>query len=510
MKKVRVRFAPSPTGPLHMGGVRTALFNYLFAKKHGGDFLLRIEDTDQARYVEGAEDYIMDSLDWVGIKIDEGIKEGGEYGPYKQSERREIYKEHIRILLDKGHAYYAFDTPEELDEMRKRLEKEGSSVRHYNAATRTDMKNQFTMSKEDVDAWINSGKPYVIRYNMPENEEITVKDIIRGEVKVNTSQLDDKVLFKSDGLPTYHLANIVDDHLMQISHVIRGEEWLPSLPLHVLLYRSFGWENEMPQFAHLPLLLKPSGKGKLSKRDGDQLGFPVFPLEWTDKQTGETSGGYKESGYMPEAFVNILAMLGWNPGDEKEILNIEELIEQFDLDKVQKGGARFSPEKAKWFNQQYFKEKSDEELTDIFLPMIRKKGINIDRLYIEKVVGFVKERLVFLTDFWDQAGFFFETPVEYNPKIVKKRWKDDTNEILLQIYDLLEGIMTEKFTSQHTEEVIKELIEKRELSFANVLNPLRLVLTGTGGGPHLFDIMSTIGKEETLKRIMNGVKNIKK
>jgi glutamyl-tRNA synthetase len=371
------------------------------------------------------------------------------------------------------------------------------------------MKNQFTLSEEAVNEWITSEKPFVIRFKMPENEEVTVKDIIRGEVKVHTSQLDDKILFKSDGLPTYHLANIVDDHLMQISHVIRGEEWLPSLPLHVLLYRSFGWEDEMPQFAHLPLLLKPSGKGKLSKRDGDKLGFPVFPLEWKDKETGETSGGYKESGYLPEAFVNILALLGWNPGDEKEILSIEELTDQFDLEKVQKGGARFSPEKAKWFNQQYFKEKSDEELTDIFLPGLRKKGFTIDRLYIEKVVGLVKERLAFLTDFWDQAAFFFETPSEYNEKIIKKKWKENTNEILLQVYDVLEGERAEKFTAEQTEDAVKDYIAERELNFGDVLNPLRLVLTGTGGGPHLFDIISTIGKEETLKRIMNGVKNIK-
>ena len=510
MKKVRVRFAPSPTGPLHMGGVRTALFNYLFAKKHGGDFLLRIEDTDQTRYVEGAEEYIMKSLDWVGIKIDEGIKEGGEYGPYKQSERREIYKKHINILLEKGHAYYAFDTPEELDEMRKRLEKAGSSVRHYNTVTRKEMKNAFTMPEEEIEDWINSGKPYVIRFKMPENENVIVKDIIRGEVKVNTSQLDDKVLFKSDGLPTYHLANIVDDYLMQISHVIRGEEWLPSLPLHVLLYRSFGWEDEMPEFAHLPLLLKPSGKGKLSKRDGDQLGFPVFPLEWKDNETGEISGGYKESGYLPEAFINILALLGWNPGDDREILSIEELIKEFDLIKVQKGGAKFSPEKAKWFNQQYFKEKSNEELTDIFIPMLHKKGIEIDRLYIEKVVGFIKERLVFVTDFWEQAGFFFEAPTEYNQKLVKKGWKDNTTEIMIQIYDILESIRNDKFTTEHTEDVVKEFISERELSFGNVLNPLRLVLTGTGGGPHLFNIISTIGKEETLKRIMTGISKIKK
>ncbi len=510
MKKVRVRFAPSPTGPLHMGGVRTALFNYLFAKKHGGDFLLRIEDTDQTRYVEGAEEYIMKSLHWVGIKVDEGIKEGGAYGPYKQSERRDIYKEHIDILLKKGHAYYAFDTPEELDEMRKRLEESGSSIRHYSALTRKNMKNSFTMTKEELENQINSGKPYVIRFKMPENEDVIVKDIIRGDVKVNTSQLDDKVLFKSDGLPTYHLANIVDDHLMQISHVIRGEEWLPSLPLHVLLYRSFGWEDEMPEFAHLPLLLKPSGKGKLSKRDGDQLGFPVFPLEWKDKETEAISAGYKESGYLPEAFINILALLGWNPGDEREILSIDDLIKEFDLLKVQKGGAKFSPEKAKWFNQQYFKEKTAEELTDIFIPMLHKKGIDIDNLYIEKVVSFVKDRLIFITDFWEQAAFFFESPKEYNQKLVKKRWKDDTTEIMLQIYDILEGIREDKFTTEHTEDAVKEFINDRELSFGNVLNPLRIVLTGTGGGPHLFDIISTIGKHETLKRIMTGISKIKK
>ena len=510
MKKVRVRFAPSPTGPLHIGGVRTALFNYLFAKKKGGDFLLRIEDTDQTRYVEGAEDYVMNSLEWIGIKVDEGIKQGGNFGPYKQSERREIYKEHIKILLNNGSAYYAFDTPEELDEMRKKLEDAGSSVRHYNAITRKDMKNAFTMSEKDVEDWINAGKPYVIRFKMPEKEELVVKDIIRGEVKVNTSQLDDKVLFKSDGLPTYHMANIVDDHLMQISHVIRGEEWLPSLPLHVLLYKSFGWENEMPQFAHLPLLLKPSGKGKLSKRDGDQLGFPVFPLEWKDHKTGEVSSGYKEEGYLPEAFINMIALLGWNPGEDREIYNLEELVKKFDITKVQKGGAQFSPEKAKWFNQQYIKKTSAEDLTDIIIPLIKEKGIDIDSLYIEKVTGFVKERMILITDFWSQAAFFFETPTEYNQQIVKKRWKEDTPEVLIQIYDILESIRDDKFTTEHTEDAVKELISKRELSFGNVLNPLRLVLTGTGGGPHLFDIISTIGKKETLKRIMNGVSKIKK
>lgn len=510
MHKVRVRFAPSPTGPLHMGGVRTALFNYLFAKKHKGDFLLRIEDTDQTRYVKGAEDYIMKALEWCGIKIDEGIKEGGNFGPYKQSERREIYKKYVHVLIENDNAYYAFDTPEELDAMRNRLEKAGSSVRQYNSQTRGEMKNSFTLSEDELKAKINSGEKYVIRFNIPENEELTVKDIIRGDVQVNTSQLDDKVLFKSDGLPTYHLANIVDDYLMEITHVIRGEEWLPSLPLHVLLYRGFGWENKMPQFAHLPLLLKPNGKGKLSKRDGDQLGFPVFPLEWKDPKTGEISAGYKEDGYLPDAFINLIALLGWNPGVDEEIYSIDELIEKFDLTKVQKGGAKFSPDKAKWFNQQYIKKTSAEELTDIFCPLIKEKGIKTDTLYLEKVIGFVKERMILLTDFWEQAKFFFETPTEYNQKLAKKRWKEDTTEIMLQIYDVLESIRDDKFTSEHTEEIIKGFINDRKLNFGAVLNPVRLVLTGTGGGPHLFDIISTIGKEETLKRIMNGVTNIKK
>ncbi len=510
MQKIRVRFAPSPTGPLHIGGVRTALFNYLFAKKHKGDFLLRIEDTDQTRYVEGAEEYIMKSLEWCGIKIDEGIKEGGKYGPYKQSERKEIYKKHIQILLDNGTAYYAFDTPEELNEMRERLEKSGSSVRQYNSQTRGEMKNSFTLTKEEVNKKIKAGDSYVVRFNIPENENLLVKDIIRGDVQVNTSQLDDKVLFKSDGLPTYHLANIVDDYLMDISHVIRGEEWLPSLPLHVLLYRSFGWENEMPQFAHLPLILKPNGKGKLSKRDGDKLGFPVFPLEWKDPKTNEISAGYRENGYLPDAFVNLIAFLGWNPGNEEEIFTMTELIEKFELEKVQKGGAKFSPEKAKWYNQQYLKNTKSENLTKILCPQLKEKCAETDNLYLEKVIGFMKERMVLLTDFWKMSSFFFETPTEYNSKIVKKQWKEDTPEIMFKIHDILSGIREDKFSSEHTEQIIKKFITENELSFGKVLNPLRLILTGTGGGPHIFDIISTIGKEETLKRIKNGILNIKK
>lgn len=510
MKKIRVRFAPSPTGPLHMGGVRTALFNYLFAKKNHGDFLLRIEDTDQARYVEGAEDYIMESLEWIGIKVDEGVKEGGKFGPYKQSKRKDTYKIYIDTLLKSGHAYYAFDTPEDLDAMRKRLEEEKSSVRHYNASTRGSMKNAFTLSEDEINELKKSGVPYVVRFNMPENRDVIVKDLIRGEVKVNTSQLDDKVLFKSDGLPTYHLANIVDDHLMKISHVIRGEEWLPSLPLHVLLYESFGWTDNMPQFAHLPLLLKPSGKGKLSKRDADKLGFPVFPLEWKDPETGDISAGYREDGYLPEAFVNMIALLGWNPGTDEEIFDMDDLIKQFDLAKVQKGGARFSPEKAKWFNQQYLIANDAEDLVELVIPCLNEKGIEIDNLYVEKVIGLVKERMMLIPEFWDQAHFFFVTPEAYNEKIVKKQWKEDSPEILLQVYDVLESIRVDKFTSEHLEDEVKEYITDRELGFGKVLNPLRLVLTGTGGGPHIFDILSTIGKDESLKRIMNGVKHIKK
>ncbi len=510
MKKVRVRFAPSPTGPLHIGGVRTALFNYLFAKKHNGDFILRIEDTDQTRYVNGAEEYIMKSLDWCGLKVDEGLNQGGDFGPYRQSDRKEIYKKYADKLLKNGNAYYAFDTPEDLDEMRKRLEEKGSSVRQYNSATRSEMCNSFTLTKDELNKKIESGVPYVVRYSMPENEDILMKDIIRGEITVNTSQLDDKVLFKSDGLPTYHLANIVDDYLMEISHVIRGEEWLPSLPLHVLLYRSFGWENDMPEFAHLPLLLKPNGKGKLNKRDGDKMGFPVFPLSWEDPNTKELSAGYKEDGYLVEAFINLLALLGWNPGTEQEIFNINELISQFDLKRVSKAGAKFSPDKAKWFNQHYIKEKSNEELSELFKPIIESKGYPFDKKYVEKVAGFVKERTVLLPEFWEQAAFFFETPKEYNAKVVKKRWKEDTSETMKSIHDVLRNIPDNEFTTENTEEKVKGFINSNELNFGKVLNPLRLLLTGTGGGPHLFDIVSMIGKAETLKRINQGIAEIKK
>lgn len=509
-RKVRVRFAPSPTGPLHMGGVRTALFNYLFAKKFKGDFILRIEDTDQARFVEGAEEYIMNSLEWCGMKIDEGVREGGKYGPYKQSERKDIYKKHVLELIENGHAYYAFDTPEELDVMRKTLESQGSSNRQYNAETRMSMKNSYSLTAEEVKQKINTGVPYVVRFNTPVGENLTVHDIIRGEVTVNTSLLDDKVLFKSDGLPTYHLANIVDDKYMEISHVIRGEEWLPSLPLHVLLYRSFGWLDSMPEFAHLPLLLKPDGKGKLSKRDGDKMGFPVFPMQWKDPKNGEIYSGYKEDGYLRDAFVNMIALLGWSPGTTQEIFSMSDLVEQFDLKRVGKAGAKFSPEKAKWFNQQYLKEMPDKELVQVFRPILIDKSIDCSDEYLEKVSEFVKERIVLINDFWAHAAFFFEAPNEYNKAVIKKNWKDETPEILKNIIDILSKIDDNNFTVENTEELVKQYVTDNELGFGKVFNPLRLVLTGTGGGPHIFDIIFMLGKNETVKRIQAGIDSISK
>jgi len=507
-RKVRVRFAPSPTGPLHMGGVRTALFNYLFAKKHQGNFILRIEDTDQTRYVDGAEDYIIESLKWCGIQIDEGVEEGGSYGPYRQSDRKEIYKEIAEKFIETGNAYYAFDTGEELEAMRERLKNEKNSVQQYNALTRDSMKNSLTLSEEETETRIQSGEPYVIRFKMPEDENIAVEDMIRGTVKVNTNQLDDKVLFKSDGMPTYHLANIIDDHLMKISHVIRGEEWLPSLPLHVMLYRAFGWEDSMPEFAHLPLLLKPNGKGKLSKRDGDALGFPVFPLEWTDPKTGEVSRGYREDGYFPEAFVNMLALLGWNPGTEKEIFTMRELIAAFDITKVQKGGARFDPEKAKWFNHKYLIARSDEKLARQFQQELKEKGIQVDDTRVIKIVKLIKERAHFVSDFWDQSWFFFKAPKEYDAKVVKKRWKEHTPDLLAEIKKRFEAL--EDFNHDTMNKVVQDLIEEKEIGMGQIMNPLRLTLVGAGIGPGVFEIAELLGKDETLKRIQSGIENIKK
>lgn len=505
-RKVRVRFAPSPTGPLHMGGVRTALFNYLFAKKNNGKFILRIEDTDQTRYVQGAEDYIIESLKWCGIEIDEGIEEGGSYGPYRQSDRKDIYKEFAERLIESDNAYYAFDTAEELDAMRDRLKEEKSSVQQYNALTRGSMNNSLTLSEDETNSLINSGEKYVIRFKMPDDDEIVVEDIVRGTVKVNTNQLDDKVLFKSDGMPTYHLANVVDDHLMKISHVIRGEEWLPSLPLHIMLYRAFGWDNSKPEFAHLPLLLKPSGKGKLSKRDGDALGFPVFPLEWIDPKTGDVSRGYREDGYFPEAFNNMLAFLGWNPGTEDEILSMRDLTSAFDLLKVHKAGAKFDHEKAKWFNHQYLIAKSTEKLANLYKIELKEKGIVVDDSKVLKVVALIKERASFVSDFWDQSYFFFQAPVEYDSKVVKKRWKEGTPGILSDLKKQLE--LLEEFNHDAIEKTIHDFLEGKEFGMGQVMNPFRLTLVGAGIGPGVLEIAELLGKDETLNRLQAGIDNI--
>jgi len=506
-RKVRVRFAPSPTGPLHMGGVRTALFNYLFARKNNGQFILRIEDTDQTRYVNGAEDYIIESLKWCGIEIDEGVEEGGPYGPYRQSDRKEIYKEFAERLIESENAYYAFDTPEELEVMREKLKEEKSSVQQYNAITRGNMRNSLTLPEKEIEKLLRS-EPYVIRFKMQDNEDVHVTDIIRGDVKVNTNQLDDKVLFKSDGMPTYHLANVIDDHLMKISHVIRGEEWLPSLPLHILLYRAFGWEETMPEFAHLPLLLKPSGKGKLSKRDGDALGFPVFPLEWTDPKTGEVSRGYREDGYFPEAFNNMLALLGWNPGTEEEILSMRDLIFLFDLQKVHKAGAKFDHEKAKWFNHKYLTGKSDEKLARAYQVLLKEKGIKVEDSFVIKVVKLIKERANFVSDFWDQSYFFFKAPSEYDSKVVKKSWKENTPAILSEFRKQLE--LLEMFDHDSLEKLIQDFLEGKDFGMGQLMNPLRLTLVGAGIGPGVLEIAELLGKEETLKRLETGINTIKR
>ncbi len=496
-RKVRVRFAPSPTGPLHIGGVRTALFNYLFAKANQGDFLLRIEDTDQTRFVPGAENYINESLQWLGLNPDEGVSEGGDFGPYKQSERKESYLPLAQKLINTGWAYYAFDTPDELNKLRSDAEAEKKNFA-YDLNVRDQLNNSLKLGEEESEKLIKAGTPYVIRFKMPENQEVVANDIIRGTVKFNTSTLDDKVIFKSDGLPTYHLANVADDYAMQISHVIRGEEWLPSLPLHVMLYKALGWENEMPEFAHLPLILKPSGKGKLSKRDGDKEGFPVFPLEWRP-DNGEIASGYRESGYFADAVINILALLGWNPGTEQELFSMDELVNNFSLERVNKSGARFDPEKAKWFNQQYLQKKSNEELSILFQPILKEKGIEAADDYVKTVVAMVKERAVFPIDIWDQASYFFVAPSEYDAKTKKKFWKESTPEIVNSCLNILKE--ADSFTSVNTEEKIKAYIESNELGFGKVMNPLRLAIVGAGKGPHLFDIMEIIGKQESISRI---------
>ena len=506
-QKVRVRFAPSPTGPLHLGGVRTALYNYLFARQHGGEMILRIEDTDSQRFVPGAEQYINESLAWLGIKIDEGVSEGGAYGPYKQSERRDIYREHVKMLLDNDKAYIAFDTPEELDAKRQEV-----ANFQYDASTRGSMRNSLSLSKEEVDKLIADGEKYVVRFKIEPGRDVVVNDLIRGKVTINSSVLDDKVLYKSaDDLPTYHLANIVDDHLMLVSHVIRGEEWLPSAPLHVLLYEAFGWADTMPAFVHLPLLLKPDGKGKLSKRDGDRLGFPVFPLEWHDPKSGEISSGYRESGYLPEAVVNFLALLGWNPGDDTEIMSMDELIAKFSLDHCSKSGAKFDFEKGKWFNHKYIQEVADAELAEMFKPILKENGVNVEAYsdeFITRVVSMVKDRVNFVRDLWEVTRFFFEAPTEYEEKAVKKRWKEDSPAVMTELVEVLRGL--EDFSCAAAEPAVLGWITDKGYHMGNVMNAFRLTVVGECKGPHMFDITELLGKGETVKRVLAGVENIKK
>ena len=547
-RKVRVRFAPSPTGALHIGGVRTALYNYLFARQHGGDMLLRIEDTDSTRFVPGAEEYILEALDWLGIEIDEGlrvktspqpspqgreknpieIEEIGSHGPYRQSERREIYHTYVKQLLDSGHAYIAFDTPEELEAKRAEIPNF-----QYDARTRMSMRNSLTMSAEEVKALMEKGEKYVVRFKVEPNEDVHVHDLIRGEVVINSNILDDKVLYKSaDDLPTYHLANIVDDHLMEISHVIRGEEWLPSAPLHVLLYRAFGWEETMPQFAHLPLLLKPDGNGKLSKRDGDRLGFPVFPLEFHNQKDGTVSSGYRESGYLPEAVINFLALLGWHGSGDKEMYTMEELIQDFSLDRVSKAGAKFDYEKGKWFNHQYLQLRSNEELAQMFLPVLKENlssfysqqddfsQLSILNSQLPKIVGLTKDRVNFVPELWEQTNFFFVAPTEYDEKSLKKRWKEDSPKHMTELLEVLEGVSEEDWHKKeqitneqsqitnlwHLDKVVMPWIEAHEYGVGIVMNAFRICLVGAARGPHIWDITDVLGKEETLKRVRTALK----
>ena len=502
-RKVRVRFAPSPTGPLHIGGVRTALYNYLFARQHGGDLVFRIEDTDSHRFVPGAEDYIIESFRWLGIKFDEGVSFGGNHGPYRQSERRAIYKKYVDQLLADGKAYIAFDTPEQLEAKRAEIQNF-----QYDAKTRMQMTNSLTLPKEEVERRINDGEQYVVRFMVEPGIEVHVDDMIRGDVKIKSDILDDKVLYKSaDELPTYHLANIVDDHLMEITHVIRGEEWLPSAPLHVLLYRAFGWEDTMPTFAHLPLLLKPEGKGKLSKRDGDRLGFPVFPLEWHDPKTGDISSGYRESGYFPEAVVNFLALLGWNPGTEQEMFSLDELVEQFDIHKCSKSGAKFDYQKGIWFNHEYILRKSNEEIADLFAPIVANNGVDESMERITQVVAMMKDRVSFVKELWPLCSFFFIAPTEYDQKTVKKRWKEDSAKVMGELAEVLNGI--DDFSIEGQEPVVMKWVEENGYKLGDVMNAFRLALVGIGKGPGMFDISAFLGKEETIKRLQRAIEVLK-
>lgn len=504
-RKVRVRFAPSPTGPLHIGGVRTALYNYLFARQNGGDMILRIEDTDSQRFVPGAEDYINEALAWLGIEIDEGVREGGPFGPYKQSERRDIYRHYTQQLLDAGKAYLAFDTPEELEKARA----EHKNFQ-YDASTRMSMRNSLSLPAEEVKRLIDAGEKYVVRFKIEPGRDVEVNDLIRGKVTINSSILDDKVLYKSaDDLPTYHLANIVDDHLMEVSHVIRGEEWLPSAPLHVLLYEAFGWTDTMPEFVHLPLLLKPDGKGKLSKRDGDRLGFPVFPLEWHDPKSGEISSGYRERGYLPEAVVNFLALLGWNPGDDTEIMDMATLIEKFSFDHCSRSGAKFDFEKGKWFNHKYLLELSDMDLAQMFKPVMKANGADPAAWsdeYIARAVGLVKGRINFVDDLWAQSKFFFVEPTEYEEKAVRKRWNEDMPRIMGELIEVLECL--EDFSAAAAEPVVLGWIADKGYHLGNVMNAFRLTVVGECKGPHMFDITELLGRDETIRRIRLGIERL--
>ena len=502
-RKVRVRFAPSPTGALHIGGVRTALYNYLFARQHGGDFVFRIEDTDSNRFVPGAEEYIIESFRWLGLTFDEGVGLGGEYGPYRQSERRHIYKKYVDELLENGKAYIAFDTPEELEAKRNEI-----TNFQYDASTRQLMRNSLTMSKEECEKRIAEGEQYVVRFKVEPGIDVHVHDLIRGEVVIKSDIIDDKVLYKSaDELPTYHLANIVDDHLMLISHVIRGEEWLPSAPLHVLLYEAFGWQDTMPQFAHLPLLLKPEGKGKLSKRDGDRLGFPVFPLEWKDPKTGEVSSGFRESGYFPEAVINFLALLGWNPGTEQELFTLEELVNAFDITKCSKSGARFDYQKGIWFNHEYILHKSNEEIAKLFACVVVNNGVDETLERITLVVSMMKDRVNFVHELWPLCSFFFLPPLEYDEKTVKKRWKENSAQVMTELAGVLESL--DDFSIEHQEQVVMAWVEEKGYKLGDVMNAFRLVLVGIGKGPGMFDISAFLGKEETLRRIRRAVEVLK-
>lgn len=504
-RKVKVRFAPSPTGPLHIGGVRTALYNYLFARHNGGEMILRIEDTDSRRFVPGAEDYINEALAWLGIKIDEGVREGGPHGPYRQSERRDIYREHVRMLLDAGKAYIAFDTPEELQAAR-----EATPNFQYDASTRGQMRNSLTISTEEVERRIAEGEPYVVRFKIEPGREIAVDDLLRGRVTINSSVLDDKVLYKSaDDLPTYHLANIVDDHLMEVSHVIRGEEWLPSAPLHFLLYEAFGWSDSRPEFVHLPLLLKPDGKGKLSKRDGDRLGFPVFPLDWRDPQSGDLTHGYREGGYLPEAVVNFLALLGWNPGDDTELMDMDELIKRFSIEHCSRSGAKFAYEKGRWFNHEYIQKLDPERLTDLFTDVLKNHGVDtgsFSRDYIGRAAAMVKDRVSFIEELWANARFFFEAPTEYEAKSVKKRWTPDMPQHMKDLIGQLRALPT--LESKKAEEIILGWIKENGLHMGNVMNAWRLAVVGECKGPHMFDILELMGIDENVARIEAAIERI--